>query len=1550
MLLSLAQAAAADPTALTALQPHSAAAGDTVLAELLPGSNGTGQQPHLRLDASSVQTQPRERNTLYVTAPNGQLYMFKYHPAIRSMSQSQGSLAGGMHITITGSSFIPWRGSGHFSVAVFAQRDSDAAEPAPLATEPTSPQWFLAPIPSDYLSTPHISPQLRVSVNGVRAFCQAAAGDCSFTPSDAVTPAITGLRVSDALESGARNLVISGFEFAQQKLNNTVTVADQVGTGFGNDPDQISIMVGGKSAPLVAVSPTSATFTVPPLSAVGLAPAAQPTAVSGVLTVNGVEAVFDVLYSMDVTPQANAGQLSHASAADAAELVISGSGFAVQNQVFVGDQACDVQQANGTAIVCMVGPSAPGLFPVTVNVAGKGLALGGLRVERQFSLNSVTPLAGSSQGGTMLNITGQGFPTSAFRPVTVSFLGLPSMTCDVTQRTATQLTTALTPTLDAVEVAVLPDNSTQLLLRGTGLADTPDSILMALLDGDATQLATTVTATSSQAAAQVSQVPAGTYAVQAFVIGKGFAVGAANFTLQANASLDSVDPPAGSLFGGLPVNIRGSGFDGKFLGRNSVTICGAACVVLSASFNRLTCISGPLPGAAGANATLCDVVAKVAGQQAVLPSAFTYSADLTPHVMSAEPSFGPSAGDTVVKLSGQGFLPQQPPSSGTAVIDVDFLQMSVRIGGVPCQVFAGNDTWAQCLTPPKSPAWDPSLGITLQVARSGFAEMESAPFTYLDRWSEPTTWPDGVLPRMGDVVVIGADQGVLLDVSPPPLGSLRIEGRLVFEDAQDLSLQACSVLVLGSNASLAVGTASQPFTHSVNITLGGGCSRAAGLQDPQAGGLVVAGGRLELYGQPKIPSWTKLASAASAGATQLQLATEVNWQAHDTIIITSTTSEADQAELLTITQAVGRAITFVPALQFDHGADVLDLNGTTLDLRAEVAVLSRNLRVFGASSGGDTAAGAYIGVYGAAGSAAGAAAVKLSHTEVANCGQAGLSGQPCVMLASIDEESQSFMAGCSIHDSANEGLAIVGLPGFQVQDTVVVSTAGHAFSVTGVSGSSSSKLADNLAVLARNSSLNSYADTLPAAFYLSGAAMELRGNIAAGSAAHGFLLELSAGGRGDLSTDQPNAGNCPFGTGTQQLMFEGNTAHSNALDGLHIVSSLQRRHPTHGRYLTGPEALLPDDVFRTKPSNETDLNVLLVSQPDRLPSPPYPPAPTATATWGNVCQLPISLALFVADNAVADASGTLNAFSNILYVSWYPPLSPACQDTSGVPLRPPPPPASAAATLAFNVVLPNLDIAQLQDAMFETTFTSSYRQQIASAAGVPVAAVAVLGITAGSVVVQTLVTFPQSAQAPLALQTFQQTLVNTPAQIFTDPQFSSTYGTPQTAILAIDTPPPPPPTPAQVPPPGPMEASAPAPNPAVIPVAAPAESPSTLGKTVGIALGGVLGGLSLVTLACVAGLWLVRMRQKRAQDAQEEAEMAEAASSPTPPDPEASRRIRSLIRTGSRKVWNSMTKRVESPKANTNGAMLGLTADGRVTAIPEEQEEIDLKMHVRNAV
>src|SRR6188472_3858361 len=83
-------------------------------------------------------------------------------------------------------------------------------------------------------------------------------------------------------------------------------------------------------------------------------------------------------------------------------------------------------------------------------------------------------------------------------------------------------------------------------------------------------------------------------------------------------------------------------------------------------------------------------------------------------------------------------------------------------------------------------------------------------------WSDPATWPNKKVPAAGDKVEIASGKEVILDVSPPALNGVTINGKLTFADKSDLELTTEWVMIHGE---LAIGTEAKPFTRKATITL-----------------------------------------------------------------------------------------------------------------------------------------------------------------------------------------------------------------------------------------------------------------------------------------------------------------------------------------------------------------------------------------------------------------------------------------------------------------------------------------------------------------------------------------------------------------------------------------------------------------------------------------------------------------------------------------------------------------------------------------------------------
>src|SRR5579863_5199438 len=131
------------------------------------------------------------------------------------------------------------------------------------------------------------------------------------------------------------------------------------------------------------------------------------------------------------------------------------------------------------------------------------------------------------------------------------------------------------------------------------------------------------------------------------------------------------------------------------------------------------------------------------------------------------------------------------------------------------------------------------------------------------RWSDAATWPDKKVHGKDAAVTIDKDMNVVLDVSPMPLRSLTINGKLSFADNKDLELTTEWIMVHGE---LEIGTEAKPHTRKATITLTDNVkdedmSGIGGTNDRSDRGIMLMGGTLNLHGN-RTNSWTKLSRTA----------------------------------------------------------------------------------------------------------------------------------------------------------------------------------------------------------------------------------------------------------------------------------------------------------------------------------------------------------------------------------------------------------------------------------------------------------------------------------------------------------------------------------------------------------------------------------------------------------------------------------------------------------------------------------------------------------------
>ena len=112
---------------------------------------------------------------------------------------------------------------------------------------------------------------------------------------------------------------------------------------------------------------------------------------------------------------------------------------------------------------------------------------------------------------------------------------------------------------------------------------------------------------------------------------------------------------------------------------------------------------------------------------------------------------------------------------------------------------------------------------------------------------------------------------------------------------------------------------------------------------------------MNLYGVVPTSTWGRATSIVRRGSTSITItASLTGWNIGDQIVIGPTFNSPSEHELVTITgiNTSTRTITFTPAINFTHfGSSSVTVSNSigTLDTRAAVGLLTRNIRIYSGS-------------------------------------------------------------------------------------------------------------------------------------------------------------------------------------------------------------------------------------------------------------------------------------------------------------------------------------------------------------------------------------------------------------------------------------------------------------------------------------------------------------------------------------------------------------------------------------------------------------------------
>jgi hypothetical protein len=328
-------------------------------------------------------------------------------------------------------------------------------------------------------------------------------------------------------------------------------------------------------------------------------------------------------------------------------------------------------------------------------------------------------------------------------------------------------------------------------------------------------------------------------------------------------------------------------------------------------------------------------------------------------------------------------------------------------------------------------------------------------------WSNPATW-GGTVPGPGAHVVIPQARRIVLDVNPPPLGSITVHGALAYAD-KDIDLTVGWIMVHGL---LEIGTEQKPYPHRATITLNGPLGdNVMGMGARFIGAM--GGGALEIHGSRRADvDWAVLNAHAKPGDTTISLAlvepnkTVLGWQPGDLLVIAPSGRDPLQAEAVTVTGVSETQVSFTPALQFHHWGELQTIEGRTVDERAEVGLLTRNIVIQGAPDGFAQKLGGHIMIM--AGSIG-----KLEGVELRHMGQMGRKGRYPIHWHLTGFGPTDYARFTSIWSSFHRAIAIHQTHGVEVRGNVAADIWSHAY-VIGEDGNEIGNIVeDNLGILTK---------------------------------------------------------------------------------------------------------------------------------------------------------------------------------------------------------------------------------------------------------------------------------------------------------------------------------------------------------------------------------------------------------------------------------------------------------------------------------------------------
>ena len=259
---------------------------------------------------------------------------------------------------------------------------------------------------------------------------------------------------------------------------------------------------------------------------------------------------------------------------------------------------------------------------------------------------------------------------------------------------------------DTPEVTTLSAlNSGLLTITGTNLAENTNDVEVKVGEMDCE----TLTASLTEVTCQLEGGPTGTHPLTLVVKSKGLARQPTPLSHTVTLTILSSSPEAGSVGGGTPITVTGTGFPGTMDAwqGGSVSLGGVACTVIETSYTEFVCITGAQTGnRRKRSASSFEISINGASASG---GGFNYDASLTPSLISISPTSSSPLGGGVLTITGSALGAKWG---------------KVIIGSAPCSLLTWGDTEVTCTLPSNQHGQHPVL---VEVPDQGYADITGVP-------------------------------------------------------------------------------------------------------------------------------------------------------------------------------------------------------------------------------------------------------------------------------------------------------------------------------------------------------------------------------------------------------------------------------------------------------------------------------------------------------------------------------------------------------------------------------------------------------------------------------------------------------------------------------------------------------------------------------------------------------------------------------------------------------------------------------------------------------